>query len=66
MKKVKKISKYTMNILSMINALLIGLSPIWNWKIDKITDSLVVIGGVIGFYLVSGKIFAEKEVKNHE
>ena len=66
MEKVKKISKYSMNILSMVNALLIGLSPIWNWKLDKITDSLVVITGVIGFYLVGGKIFEVKEVKNHE
>lgn len=61
MEKVKTISKYVMNILAMINALLVGLSPIWNWKLDKITDSLVVITGVIGFYLVSGKIFEVKE-----
>ena len=59
--KIKKISKYTMNILSMINALIIGLSPIWNWHLNKITDSLVVITGIIGFYLVSGKIFEAKE-----
>lgn len=59
--KIKTISKYVMNILSMINALLIGLSPIWNWNLGKITDSIVVITGIIGLYLVSGKIFETKE-----
>lgn len=63
--KIKKISKYTMNILAMINALIIGLSPIWDWQLDKITDSIVVITGVIGLYLVGGKLFSE-EVENHE
>ena len=57
MKKIKKISKYIMNILAMINALIVGLSPIWNWHLDKITDSIVVITGVIGLYLVGGKVF---------
>lgn len=59
--KFKKISKYVMNIMAFINAILVGLSPIWGWKIDKITDTLVVLGGLIGAYLVSGKIFGEKE-----
>jgi hypothetical protein len=57
MKKVKKISKYVMNGLAMINALIVGLSPIWNWQLEKVTDSIVVINGVIGFWLVGGKIF---------
>ena len=56
-KKIKKISKYVMNILAMINALLVGLSPIWGWEIDRVIDSIVVITGVIGLYLVGGKIF---------
>lgn len=60
-KKIKKISKYVMNILAMINALIIGLSPIWNWHLDKVTDSIVVITGVLGLYLVSGKIFELRE-----
>ena len=58
--KIKKISKYVMNILAMINALIIGLSPIWGWQLDKITDSIVVITGIIGLYLVGGKLFEEK------
>lgn len=56
-KKIKKISKYVMNILSLINALLIGLSPIWGWNIQKVIDTIVVITGLIGLYLVGGKIF---------
>lgn len=60
-KKIKKISKYVMNILAMINALIIGLSPIWNWHLQRVTDSIVVITGVIGLWLVSGKIFELKE-----
>ena len=55
--KIKTVSKYIMNILSMINALIIGLSPIWDWDLNKYTDSIVVITGIIGLYLVSGKVF---------
>ena len=61
MKKVKKISKYVMNCLAMINALIVGLSPIWNWHLEKVTDSIVVITGIIGLYLVGGKLFETKE-----
>ncbi len=60
--KIKTISKYVMNILAMINALLVGLSPIWGWHLDRLTDSIVVITGIIGLYLVGGKIF-ETEVE---
>lgn len=59
--KIKTISKYVMNILAFINAILVGLSPIWGWNLDKITDSIVVLVGLIGAYLVSGKIFGDKE-----
>lgn len=59
--KIKKFSKYAMNILAMINALIVGLSPIWNWHLEKVTDSIVVITGVIGLYLVGGKLFELKE-----
>lgn len=63
-KKIKKISKYVMNILAMINALLVGLSPIWGWEIDRVIDSIVVITGVIGLYLVGGKVFGENKEEN--
>lgn len=66
MKKVKKISKYIMNFLAMINALIIGLSPIWNWNLTKVTDTISVIIGVIGLYLVGGKLFSLKEKEGNE
>lgn len=61
MEKVKKISKYTVNFLNMINAVILGLSPIWGWHLDKITKTIIVIAGVISLYLVGGKLF-ETEV----
>lgn len=61
MKRVKTISKYVMNILAMINAIIVGLSPIWGWNLGKVTDSLVVITGIIGLYLVGGKLFETGE-----
>lgn len=64
--KIKKISKYTMNILAMINAIIIGLSPIWNWHLDKITDTIAVLIGVIGLYLVGGKMFEQDELIEYE
>lgn len=66
MNKIKKISKYTMNILGMINALIIGLSPIWDWELSKITDSISIIIGIIGLYLVSGKLFETRESDEDE
>lgn len=61
MEKIKKISKYIVNALNMINALLLGLAEIWNWNIDKVSATIIVIAGVISLYLVSGKIFDTKE-----
>lgn len=59
--KIKTISKYVMNILAFINAVLVGLSPVWGWNIGKITDSITILIGIIGAYLVSGKIFSKPE-----
>ena len=61
MEKFKKITKYIVNALNMINAILLGLSEIWNWNIDKISATIIVIAGVISLYLVSGKLFELKE-----
>ena len=62
--KIKTISKYIVNILNMINALIIALSPIWNWQLDNITKTIVAITGVISLYLVSGKLFELKDDEN--
>lgn len=64
MNKIKKISKYVVNGLNMINALILALSPIWNWHLDNVSKTIVAIAGVISFYLVSGKLFEEKEKGN--
>lgn len=61
MKKIKKISKYVVNTLNMINALILALSPIWNWNLDNISKTIIAITGVISLYLVSGKLFELKE-----
>lgn len=61
MKKVKKISKYVVNSLGMINALIVGLSPIWGWELEKVTKSIIVISGVISAYLVVGKLFKNND-----
>lgn len=60
--KIKKISKYAMNILAIINVLLIKLSPVWGWKLDKITDTISIVIAVIGAWLVGGKIFETPKV----
>lgn len=59
--KIKKISKYVVNTLNMINALILVLSPIWDWHLDNVTKTIVGITGVISLYLVSGKLFELKE-----
>lgn len=66
MKKVKKISKYIVNGLNMINALILALSPIWNWHLDNITNTIVAITGVISLYLVSGKLFSMEDETKEE
>lgn len=61
MEKFKKITKYVVNTLNMLNALLLGLSEIWGWNIDKISATIIVIAGVISLYLIGGKLFELKE-----
>lgn len=63
MKKIKKFSKYLVNALNMINALLLVLSPIWGWHLDNITKTIVGITGVISMYLVGGKLFEVDETE---
>lgn len=65
MDKVKKISKYVVNGLNMINMLIMVLSPIWNWNLDTVSKTIIGVTGVISTYLVSGKLFSLDE-DNHE
>ena len=56
LEKIKKISKYTLNVLTICNALLIGLDPIWSIPYaDKITATLTVFMAVISTYLLGDK-----------
>lgn len=56
MEKVKKIAKYATNILAIINALLIGLDPIWNIPYaTEVSETIIVIMAVIGTYLLGDK-----------
>lgn len=60
MEKVKKIAKYTTNVLAIINALLLGLAPIWGWTWSgKISDTIIVLMAVIGTYLLGDKAISK-------
>lgn len=62
MEKIKKIAKYTTNILAIINALILGLEPIWNIPYaDKISATITVIIGVIGTYLLGQKVMRKDD-----
>ena len=54
--KIKKIAKYVLNSLTIINALLIGLEPIWNIPYaDKSIATISVVMAVISTYLLGNK-----------
>lgn len=55
MEKFKKASKYILNILNIINALIIGIAPIWNINADKVTNTIAVVIAVISTYLLGNK-----------
>ena len=62
MEKIKKIAKYTTNFLAIINALILGLEPIWNIPYaDKISATITVIIGVIGTYLLGQKALRKED-----
>ena len=61
--KIKKIAKYTMNILGMISMLIVGINAIDGINIPYalvIVQIIAVIQGVIGTYLIQGKLWGEK------
>ncbi len=62
MTKIKKISKYILNILVIIEALIIGLAPIWNWSwADNIIQTIAVVTAVISTYLLGDKAVSKKK-----
>ena len=69
LEKIKKIAKYTLNILTIFNALLVGLDPIWNIPFaDKTTATVTVVMAVISTYLLGNKAIgkAKKETNSPE
>ena len=59
LEKLKKVSKYVLNILTIVNALLVGLDPIWNIPYaDKTTATIAVVMAVISTYLLGNKAVA--------
>lgn len=55
MEKVKQIAKYILNALTIINALLIGLAPIWDIPADRVIQTISVVMAVISTYLLGNK-----------
>ncbi len=62
MEKAKKIAKYTVNSLNMINFILVGLGEIFNWNIGIASKVIIFIAGAISYYLVGGKLFEVEEI----
>lgn len=52
---MKKVVKYSLNVLAIINALIIGIAPIWNVNADKVTNTIAVIIAVFSTYLLGDK-----------
>lgn len=66
MKKVKKISKYTLNILGAISMLIVGINAVDGITIPyatQIVQIIAVINGVISTYLLGDKVTSKKEIK---
>ena len=64
MKKVKKISKYVLNILTIINALLLGINAVEGISIPyttQISGVILVVCGVISTYLLGGKAISKTQ-----
>lgn len=55
MAKIKKCAKYILNAFTIINALLIGLAPIWDIPADKVIQTISVVMAVISTYLLGNK-----------
>lgn len=62
MEKIKQTSKYVLNSLTIINALLVGLDPIWNIPYaDKTIATISVVMAVISTYLLGNKVLKKGE-----
>ena len=56
LEKIKKIAKYVLNSLTIVNFLLINLDPIWSIPYcDKVTATVSVLMAAISAYLLGDK-----------
>ena len=63
-KEIKKIAKYTTNVLGMISMLIVGINAIDGIDIPYaliIVQVIAVIQGVIGAYLIKGKLWGDNK-----
>lgn len=66
MNKVKKISKYIVNTLNIINALLLGINSVEGITIPyttQISGVILVVCGVISTYLLGNKALGKPEIE---
>lgn len=64
MEKVKKISKYTLNVLTILNALILGINAVEGITIPyctQITGVIAVVMGVISTYLLGQKALKKED-----
>ena len=64
METIKKIAKYTTNVLGIIAALIAGINSVEGITIPyaiQIVQAIAVVQGVIGTYLLSNKVIKEME-----
>ena len=64
METIKKIAKYTTNVLGIIAALIAGINSVEGITIPyaiQIVQVIAVVQGVIGTYLLSNKVIKEME-----
>jgi hypothetical protein len=60
--RIKKIAKYTLNSLTIVNALLVGLDPIWGIPYaDKTIATISVVMAVISTYLLGNKALTKNK-----
>lgn len=64
MKKIKKISKYVLNILGAISMLIVGINAIDGITIPyahQTIEVIAVVNGVISSYLLGGKALSKNK-----
>ena len=69
MEKIKKIAKYTTNILGIISTLVAGINAVEGITIPyaiQIVQVIGVIQGVLGTYLIGNKVVENKKAFNEE